>query len=132
MKKRYAYVIQITLLLVILSGLITGCAGLSSAPTPPDSPTKKEPRIPYGTYVYDVRIYTSTITLNSDGTYMTDGFSSLSKDVGEYNITSDHITFISEANKKSDRYKYRYSDQFKCLYIYLIPDDDNPRPFYKR
>ena len=95
-------------------------------------PTKKEPSIPYGTYVYDARVYTSTITLNSDGTYMTDGFSSLSKDVGEYNITSDYITFISEANKKSDRYKYRYSNQFKCLYIYLVPDDDNPLPFYKR
>ena len=95
------------------------------------SPTKKEPRIPYGTYIYNARVYTSTITLNSDGTYMTDGFTSLSKDVGEYNITSDYITFISEANKKSDRYKYRYSDQFHCLYIYLTPNDDNPLPFYK-
>ena len=37
MKRRWAYPIQIALLLVMISGLTAGCAGLSSVPTPPAS-----------------------------------------------------------------------------------------------
>jgi len=47
MKKRWVYAIQIALLVVMISGLTMGCAGLSSVPTPPDSPYPAD----IGTYV---------------------------------------------------------------------------------
>ena len=142
------YYILMLIWLTLASALIISCYGLPITPstrpltpsiaqsksaTAPTQPNTKQQFIPYGTYVYDNPISTSTIVLNSDGTYSTKFLQGFGVDVGNYSLTSDFITFSSEADKSVSRYQYRYSEQFHCLYVYIVTNsNDPPAQYFKR
>jgi hypothetical protein len=88
----------------------------AAAPASP-SPTRSVSPIPFGTYVATTAFGTSSVILNSDGTYAVTG-GLMGKDVGTYILSSNQITFRS-ANPSVGSYtqSYTYSDQFKCLYM---------------
>lgn len=92
--------------------------------------------IPYGTYVWEESsIFGEAavkLVLNSDWTYETNLRSSIigQKEVGLYEITEEYITFINDLDKQRYTYYYRYSEQFKCLYLY-VDSNNKPIPFYK-
>jgi len=120
-------------LLVVVCLVIAGCNS-STSQSPPPPASKEEPLIPYGTYAYTpLSYYTATITLNSNGTYKANGIYFESNiEVGTYNVSADYISFTSDASGYTWKYKYRYSDQFDCLYIFMLDADFEPQPFFKR
>jgi hypothetical protein len=92
---------------------------------PPESPL-----IPYGEYVASAAGYTSSITLNTDGTYSTEDLFT-GKTGGTYTVSPDYITLYYPAAHVATKQKYTYSDKLKCLYLYTA-DSESPMPFYKR
>jgi len=89
----------------------------------------QSPLIPYGTYANTVIGYSSSITLNSDGTYSMDN-PIIGRIVGTYAVSPDYIiTYDPITHARTASLRYRYLDQFKCLYIYT---GDQPMPFYRQ
>lgn len=126
MKRRAFLLIS---LISIIASIVASCQLSTLIPkaTPP-------PLIPYGTYKY--RIYSQTwayITLNSNKTFESLGISmypsdlAITKSVGTYTIADNYLTLNNDSTNASIHIQYRYSTQFKCLYLYA----DN-EPFYAK
>lgn len=94
--------------------------------------------IPFGTYGYETTSWITdrqivvSITFYKNGTYMALNFRNLvEREEGYYNFDNMYLHLINDATREDTKYKYRYSDEFECLYIYF-GHSDNPTSYFKR
>jgi len=97
--------------------------------------------IPCGTYIYTLGAQGEAITLNRDSTYeatsstypfMLSFRNASSTDRGTYEADSNFLYITSGVTGCTAKYRYRYSNEFKCLYIYSSHYGQNPGAFYKK
>lgn len=104
-------------------------------------PQQEAPLVPYGTYKHTLGAWEQILTLNSNGTYEAMGtiipftapkLSSGSIDRGTYRIDLNYLYITPDITGHTAKYKYRYSSEFQCLYIYTSSYSETPEAFYKR
>lgn len=90
---------------------------------------------PYGKYIHTLGALEDIFVFNQDGTYQesqyyTGWVSESIQDVGHFKINSNFISFTSEQVLKSQSIQFRYSQDFRCLYLYKDYLGEYPAAFY--